>query len=137
MSYVMKELVYVGLGGIAGTLTRYGVQLWMPQANGGFPWGVLLINAVGSLFLGWFFTVAVPHKISAELRLAIGTGFTGAFTTFSTFALDMVRLAEGGHWISAAAYVFTSIAAGLLLCSVGIRWGEQMLKRDGRGGAQA
>ncbi|WP_426333293.1 fluoride efflux transporter CrcB [Paenibacillus silvae] len=123
----MRELAYIGAGGFIGTLTRYSIQLAIPAANTGFPWAVLLINVVGCLFLGWFFTIAIPEKITPQLRLAIGTGFTGAFTTFSTFTLDIVRLSEDGEWIKAAAYLFVSIAAGLLLCTLGIKLGNHML----------
>lgn len=132
----MKELLYIGAGGFLGTLTRYAVQLAIPNVHGGFPWAVLLINAMGSLFLGWFFTIAVPGKITPQLRLAIGTGFTGAFTTFSTFTLDMVRLSEGGEWLQAAMYMIVSLLAGLLLCALGIRLGKRMLEaRRQEGGA--
>ncbi len=123
----MKELLYIGAGGFLGTLTRYAIQLAIPTVHGEFPWAVLLINAMGSLFLGWFFTIAVPGKITPQLRLAIGTGFTGAFTTFSTFTLDMVRLSEGGEWLQAAMYMIVSLLAGLLLCALGIRLGQRML----------
>ncbi|PQP84924.1 fluoride efflux transporter CrcB [Paenibacillus sp. PCH8] len=123
----MKELIYIGVGGFLGTLTRYAIQLGIPTSNVGFPWAVLLINAMGSLFLGWFFTIAVPDKITPQLRLAIGTGFTGAFTTFSTFTLDMVRLSESGEWIKAAIYLLISLLVGLILCAWGIRLGQRIL----------
>jgi CrcB protein len=123
----MKEIFYIGIGGILGTLCRYGVQLWMPVTNEGFPWAVLLINAIGSLFLGWFFTIAVPGKITPQLRLAMGTGFTGAFTTFSTFTLDIVRLSEAGMWGKAVVYLVVSLSAGLLLCALGMKLGQRML----------
>ncbi|MCP1186199.1 CrcB family protein [Paenibacillus sp. 1781tsa1] len=123
----MKELLYIGAGGFLGTLTRYAIQLAIPTVHEGFPWAVLLINAMGSLFLGWFFTIAVPGKITPQLRLAVGTGFTGAFTTFSTFTLDIVRLSEGGEWISAAIYMIVSLLAGLLLCALGMSLGHRML----------
>jgi CrcB protein len=123
----MKEIFYIGIGGILGTLCRYGVQLWMPVTNEGFPWAVLLINAIGSLFLGWFFTIAVPGKITPQLRLAMGTGFTGAFTTFSTFTLDIVLLSEAGMWGKAVVYLVVSLSAGLLLCALGMKLGQRML----------
>ncbi|WP_458123789.1 fluoride efflux transporter CrcB [Paenibacillus sp. Z3-2] len=123
----MKEILYIGAGGFLGTSTRYAIQLGIPAAHVGFPWAVLLINAIGSLFLGWFFTIAVPDKITPQLRLAIGTGFTGAFTTFSTFTLDIVRLSEGGEWAKAAIYTLVSVLAGVLLCALGIRLGQRIL----------
>lgn len=131
----MKELLYIGAGGFLGTLTRYAIQLGIPSASVGFPWAVLLINAIGSLFLGWFFTIAVPDKITPQLRLAIGTGFTGAFTTFSTFTLDIVRLSENGMWTKAAIYIVASLLAGLLLCALGIRLGQLMRGKPSQDGA--
>lgn len=82
----------------------------------------------GQPFLGWFFTIAVPGKITPQLRLAIGTGFTGAFTTFSTFTLDIVRLSEGGEWVNAALYMSVSLLAGLMLCALGMIIGQRMLR---------
>ncbi|HBU80277.1 MULTISPECIES: fluoride efflux transporter CrcB [unclassified Paenibacillus] len=130
----MKEIFYIGIGGIIGTFCRYGIQLWMPVTNEGFPWAVLLINAIGSLFLGWFFTIAVPGKITPQLRLAIGTGFTGAFTTFSTFTLDIVRLSEEGMWVKAVVYLVVSLLAGLLLCALGMKLGQRMLGKPTQDG---
>ncbi|MCM3133612.1 fluoride efflux transporter CrcB [Paenibacillus polysaccharolyticus] len=130
----MRELAYIGAGGFLGTLTRYTIQLMLPSANTGFPWAVLLINAIGSLFLGWFLTITIPGKITPQLRLAIGTGFTGAFTTFSTFTLDIVRLSEGGEWLKAAAYLLLSVLVGLLLCALGIKLGKRMLSVPSREG---
>ncbi|MGF9698395.1 MULTISPECIES: FluC/FEX family fluoride channel [Paenibacillus] len=131
----MKEVLYVGAGGFLGTWTRYVIQLGIPAGNAGFPWAVLLINALGSLFLGWFFTVAVPDKITPQLRLAIGTGFTGAFTTFSTFTLDIVRLSDGSMWMKAFMYMMASLLAGLLLCALGIRLGQLMRGKSAQDGA--
>lgn len=130
----MKELAYIGAGGFMGALTRYTIQLVIPSANTGFPWAVLLINAIGSLFLGWFFTIAIPEKITPHLRLAIGTGFTGAFTTFSTFTLDIVRLSGSGEWMKAVAYLLFSVLAGLVLCALGIKLGNRMLSVSSKEG---
>ncbi|MEO2206447.1 fluoride efflux transporter CrcB [Paenibacillus pabuli] len=130
----MRELLYIGVGGFLGTLTRYSIQLGIPAANVGFPWAVLLINAIGSLFLGWFFTIAVPDKVTPQLRLAIGTGFTGAFTTFSTFTLDIVRLSEGGMWVKTVIYTLVSLLAGLLLCALGIKVGQFMRGKSAQDG---
>lgn len=101
----------------------------------GVPLGSAVNQCDGQSFLGWFFTIAVPGKITPQLRLAIGTGFTGAFTTFSTFTLDIVRLSEEGEWISAAIYMIVSLLAGLLLCALGMSLGHRMLGAQRQEGA--
>lgn len=93
----------------------------------GVPLGSAANQCNGKSFLGWFFTIAIPGKITPQLRLAIGTGFTGAFTTFSTFTLDIVRLSEGGEWVNAALYMIASVLAGLMLCALGMSIGQRML----------
>ncbi|WP_211747549.1 fluoride efflux transporter CrcB [Paenibacillus sp. Marseille-Q4541] len=125
----MKELVYVGAGGFLGTVVRYGVQLWLQPASSIFPMAVLFINLVGCLFLGWFFTVTpAKWRIPAEWRLLIGTGFTGAFTTFSTFTVDSIHLLENEHIVMAAAYILLSVFVGLFMSYIGIKIGEWMVR---------
>lgn len=126
----MKDIVYLGIGGWLGAWARYGLQLAVPQLANGFPVAVLTINLVGCLFLGWFFTVALrSSRITPRVRLMIGTGFTGAFTTFSTFAVDILRLFMLGQIVEALVYVVSSLVGGILLAWFGIRLGMYMNKR--------
>lgn len=126
----MKDIVYLGIGGWLGAWARYGLQMAVPQQVGGFPAAVLTINLMGCLFLGWFFTVALrSSRITPRVRLMIGTGFTGAFTTFSTFAVDMLQLFMLGQIIEALLYVVSSLVGGILLAWAGIRLGMYMNER--------
>lgn len=122
-----KNLLFVGAGGLAGTLCRYGLGELVPLPASGFPVAILLINLMGCLFLGWFLTYGLRStRISAETRLLIGTGFTGAFTTFSTFTVDTVRLFSQGHMLVAALYVMLSVIGGLLMSLIGVWLGRTM-----------
>lgn len=126
----MKDITYLGIGGWLGAWARYGLQMAVPQQVGGFPAAVLMINLVGCLFLGWFFTVALrSSRITPRVRLMIGTGFTGAFTTFSTFAVDILHLFMLGQIIEVLVYVVSSLVGGILLAWAGIRLGMYMNER--------
>lgn len=110
------RLLLVGLAGFFGTIMRYAVDQWISQRlSGAFPWGTFAINVSGSFLLGALFVLFTerlsPHP---NLRFALMTGFLGAYTTFSTFALDTRRLAESGALGLAAANVVGSVALALL-----------------------
>lgn len=123
----MKELIYVGAGGFMGTVLRYGVQSWLHPASLSFPLSVLMINLAGCFFLGWFFTVTpMKWRISTEWRLLIGTGFTGAFTTFSTFSVDSIHLFQERQVGMAVSYILLSVVVGLIMSFIGIKAGERM-----------
>ncbi|MGN8768437.1 fluoride efflux transporter CrcB [Paenibacillus barengoltzii] len=112
------------VGGFLGTLLRYGLSHWIPNI-GAFPLSILLINWAGCLFLGWLFTVAALRKIHPSLRIGAGTGFAGAFTTFSTFTVQTVDAVHTGQLVAALAYLFISLLGGLLMAWIGVRLGQK------------
>jgi CrcB protein len=93
-----------------------------------FPWGTFIINISGSLFLGWFTTVLADRLIGTEsswltpnnLRLMIAVGFTGAYTTFSTFEYETHGLLRDGDGLKGMTYLFASVFLGLVAVRVGI-----------------
>jgi CrcB protein len=87
-----------------------------------FPLGTFLINVSGSFLLGVLGTVIAQRVFpsSEALRLALGVGFLGAFTTFSTFEFETHALLDDGSWLTATANVFASLFIGLLAVRVGI-----------------
>lgn len=113
------------LGGLLGTLLRYGLSLWIPAA-GAFPLPILIINWAGCLFLGWLFTVATIRKLPPSVRIGAGTGFTGAFTTFSTFTVQTVDAIHTGQVAVALAYFLASLIGGLLMAWAGVSLGQKM-----------
>jgi len=107
-------LAAVFAGGVAGALTRaLLVEAWPPQP-GHWPWVTFAVNVTGSFLLG-FFATRLQERLppSSYRRPLLGTGFCGALTTFSTLQLEAFRLVRAGDGVVAAAYVGTSLAAGL------------------------
>jgi CrcB protein len=125
------NLVALVVGGFVGTILRYELENFIPPLPNGFPLGILLINLLGCLFLGWFFTVtSVRRNIRPEIRLGLGTGVTGAFTTFSTFSVQSVDLIQKGYFFIAALYILLSIMGGLLLTFAGVRLAKAQRKEE-------
>ncbi|WHY85406.1 fluoride efflux transporter CrcB [Neobacillus novalis] len=91
-------------------------------SQSGFPLGTLVINLMGCLFLAWFFSITAKQKnINPNLILAIGTGFTGAFTTFSTFSVETLNLLKNQQYFIAILYVTISIFGGIALAIIGTK----------------
>ncbi len=119
----------VGAGGAIGALARYGVGALSLRLFGpGFPWGTLGVNVAGSLAMGLliaFLATREPH--SPGLRAFVATGVLGAFTTFSTFALDAVSLYRDKTLTIAAAYVAASVVLSIAGLVAGLTAGRAIL----------
>ena len=120
------QLLLVGLGGLCGTIARYLLDTWITDAtHATFPWGTLAINVSGSFAIGVLFAVTVERgTLPAELRAPLGIGFLGGYTTFSTFMLESLRLAEGGAWSLAVANIAGSVMLGLVAVVAGVALGR-------------
>jgi fluoride exporter len=118
----MTQALFVALGGALGSLARYGAGLAAARLFGlAFPWGTLFVNVLGGLAMGVLFVRLDPaHE---QLRLLLGVGVLGGFTTFSSFSLEAVRLAQSNLG-AAALYVGAS-----LILSIGACWSGMMLGR--------
>ena len=118
----------IAVAGALGALARYALGGWVAdRAHSVFPWGTLAVNVSGSLVLGFLFVLLterfLPHP---TLRIALTVGFLGAYTTFSTFSLETLRLIEDGAVGLATANVLASVAAGLLAVYLGIVVGRAL-----------
>ncbi|CAM4475310.1 fluoride efflux transporter CrcB [Paenibacillus phoenicis] len=106
----------VGLGGILGTLLRYYLGQWISSQTAPrgsqFPWGTWVINLSGSLLLGVLAGLHTRQAIPDWGWLMLGTGFCGAYTTFSTFGYETITLINKGQKQKAAVYVLTSALLG-------------------------
>jgi fluoride exporter len=122
------KILLIALFGAVGTLSRYGLQgLVQTRTGSTFPYGTLLINLTGCLFLGFLGQLALNRMlVSADLRIAIAVGFFGGYTTFSSFGWETAKMLEDGEWLRAAAYVGASVIAGLLLSVAGIRLANRL-----------
>jgi fluoride exporter len=122
-----RTLGAVAVGGALGALTRYEVALAIPTGTDGFPWSTWLINVSGSLFLGFLLTVLAERRTPTRyVRPFLGTGFTGGYTTWSTFVVDADLLVHHGHPVVAVVYVAATLVAGLGAVVVGV-WGTRRL----------
>ena len=113
----------VGAGSFIGGNARFILARWVgTMVEGRFPLGTFLINVGGSFVLGLLGAVlaqrAVPN--ADALRLAIGVGFCGGFTTFSTFEFETHALFEDGAWLTAVTNMFLSLFVGLVAVRLGV-----------------
>lgn len=116
----MTTLLLVGAAAAAGAVARYLLDRAVQTRHGRpFPWGTWVVNVSGSLLLGLLAGLAGPGL----LLTVTGVGFLGAYTTFSTFAVETLRLAEDGAAWAAAANVVGSVVAGLAAAAAGLALG--------------
>jgi CrcB protein len=109
------------LGGAVGAPARYLADGFVQsRARGVFPWGTFAINVSGSFLLGVLTGAALYHGLGPLPKTALGTGFCGAYTTFSTFSYETVRLVEEGSVLAASANMVASVVVGLVAAAAGI-----------------
>jgi CrcB protein len=120
---VLSVMVAGGLGAVLRYLVDHLVQR---RAGSEFPVGTLVINLSGSFVLGILTASALHHGVSATWLTVVGTGLIGAYTTFSTFTFDSVRLAEADRWGLSLLNVAASIGLGLGAAGLGLALGSSL-----------
>jgi fluoride exporter len=119
----LMPYLLVGVGGFIGANARFVVARVVGALfETRFPLGTFLINVSGSFLLGVLGTVVAQRMMpnSESMRLALGVGFLGAFTTFSTFEFETHALFDDGSWLTATTNMFASLFVGLLAVRAGI-----------------
>jgi len=121
----------VMVGGALGALARYATGQWfntgaLAAPGMGLPLSTLVVNVVGSFLLGLITTVGARGHLSPAVRTALGTGFVGAFTTFSTFELESDALLRGGHTGFATFYILGNLVLGYLALTAGRMLGSRL-----------
>ena len=118
----VRILLLILFGGL-GTLARYGLQGLVQERTGpGFPTGTLAVNLIGCFLLGGIARFSLQSLwISPQWRTALTIGLLGAFTTFSTFSWETVRMLEDGEWLRSSVYIGASLFGGLLGVMLGIK----------------
>lgn len=117
----MNLLLLVMAGGSVGAGARYLVGRGAFAAFGpGWPWGTLIVNVAGGLLMGVLVGALARFSAAEPWRLLLGVGVLGGFTTFSSFTLETVNMAEWGDWIGAMAYVGVSVAGSVLALLAGL-----------------
>jgi CrcB protein len=117
------------LGGALGALARWAIAEGLPHSPDAWPWSTLLVNLLGCLLIGILLAVLLgrfPH--SPWLRPFLAVGVLGGFTTYSTFAMDVVRLTGEGHDVLAVAYVLASVLGGVVAVVVGLVTGRAAIR---------
>jgi len=131
-----SQAIIVGalaLGGVLGAVSRSGVALALPAETDRFPWGTFLVNVSGSAALGFILILVLERFPRGRLaRPVLGTGFLGAYTTFSTFMVEAVELVRAGHPATAASYLGASVVAGLVAVWIGIASARVALRAERR-----
>lgn len=116
---------WVALGAAVGAPARYLTDRWVQARHDSvFPWGTLTVNVVGSLLLG--VVVGAADAIPPAAAIALGVGFCGALTTYSTFSFETLRLLETRARLYASANVVVSLLAGLGAAVLGGTIGGQL-----------
>lgn len=112
----------IALGGALGTAARYGVAQVIHVAPGSFPWATFAVNLSGAFALGAVLALVLRRFPTTRfVRPFVAVGFLGAYTTYSTFAVETVLLVRDGHAGLAAIYAGASLLAGFVLAAAGIR----------------
>lgn len=121
------NLLLVIIGAAIGAPLRYlGDRAVQSRHDTIFPWGTFGVNVIGSLILGITTGAVTAGGGSPQVQLAVGTGFCGALTTYSTFSYETLRLLEGDARLLAAANVIASMVAGLGAAFLGVAVGQSI-----------
>jgi CrcB protein len=120
------KLLLLALAGSLGTLARYGLAGFVHRFDGAsFPWGTLVVNVVGCLLAGLLWALFEGRvQVSAQTRVVVLVGFMGAFTTFSTFALETCELVRAAEWARAVGNVMLHNGLGLAAMLLGLALGR-------------
>lgn len=124
-------LLAVAAGGFLGAPCRYLLDRAVSERiESDLPWGTFLVNISGAFLLGFLAGIALADHLSPFGTALLGTGFCGAYTTFSTYMVDAVVLVRDGHPATAAIYVVTSVVAGLAGVWAGITGARLVLRLE-------
>jgi len=123
----VRTALFVGIAGFFGALTRYGVAGLVSRTEETFPWGTFIVNVSGCFVLG-LLVAMFAHRLAIhpDVRVAVTVGFLGAYTTFSTFALETYEFRETHSLGLAALNVLASVVFGLVAVWVGSAIGRSI-----------
>lgn len=124
----ITKILAIAAGGALGAVARYLINI-SPLQNlfKPFPFPTFFINITGSFLIGFLLVVfADKFAASENLRFAVIVGFLGAYTTFSTFELEIWELIRASHYLTALTYLFLSVAVGFVGVAAGVTLGKKL-----------
>ncbi len=127
----MTRVLWIGVAGALGTLTRYAVGLWAGKTLGaGFPYGTLIVNVVGCFLIALVAEIAMTTSlVPPTLRLTLTTGFMGGLTTYSSFNLETTNLLRGRAWAAALGNLGATLAVCFLAGLLGLAVANRIASR--------
>lgn len=119
---LLKNILWVGLGGAVGSICRFLAQKYLTQLYPHpFPLGTFVVNMLGGFLIGLFFGIATKHEyFTPTFRLLLMTGFCGGFTTFSAFTLEGIQLLNEQKFLIFTLYFGLSVLLGLIATFIGV-----------------
>jgi fluoride exporter len=117
---MLKNILWIGLGGALGSIVRYGVSLLISSKY--FPYSTFLVNVMGCFAIGIFMALSLKNQTTFNnYKLFLTTGLCGGFTTFSAFAIENVQLFENGKPLVALIYIALSVVLGIAAAFIGYK----------------
>lgn len=117
----MTNLIAIAVGGALGAVSRYGIMVLLSGLIA-FPMGTLAVNILGSFTFGALLELnALKLNLAEPIRLALFVGFLGAFTTFSTFSMDVMHLLQKDELAKASLYILTSVTGSIIAFYAGMK----------------
>lgn len=122
------EYLFVGVGGILGAITRYGISKWTGQRwSGDFPLATFIINLTGAFVLGFLHILFSTGTNLLYIKDFATVGFLGAYTTYSTFSFEIINLLGDEDKTVAIGYFLSSVILGLILAFIGMTSAKYLL----------
>lgn len=122
-----QTVLWLIAAGATGTLARVALSTWVQQqSSSGLPWGTATVNLIGCFLFGLVFSAATGHAQVDTLRLVLLGGFMGAFTTFSSYLYDTLRLLNEGRMLAALANLMLQNTLGLAGVALGMGLGRSL-----------
>ena len=119
---MISTILFIGIGGFAGTVLRYLVSKYFNIFINSFPLGTLCVNVLGSFVLGFIVYTLAGSKVHSDVRDFITIGLIGGFTTMSSFAYESIKLLELSQYL----FFCVNVVLNVMLCLIAVYLGREL-----------